>query len=184
MTVALFIDAKRVDCVHQSDANDRKLVPMSGEVTYVSVPSGVAAYLKGLIRGGRLGPGDRLPPERQLAEFLGVGRTSLRDAFQLLQAEGYIVARRGMEGGNFVTTLSQPLAEWRRNVREVEGELDDLAAVRVAVECHAANLAASRRTQADLAAMLAAVGKQAAASNHAQFRLADASFHEAVAKAA
>ena len=67
---------------------------------------------------------------------------------------------------------------------EREEELDDLTTMRVAVECHGATLAASRRTQADLDAMLAAIGQQAAASNRTEFRLADALFHDAVAKAA
>lgn len=161
-----------------------KLGPMSDQVTSVSVPQGVAEYVKGLIHRGELGPGDRLPPERQLAESLGVARVSLREAFKQLQEEGYIVARRGKSGGNFVTALSQPLAEWRRNMLEREDELDDLTTMRVAVECHAASLAASRRTSADLEAMLAAIHQQAAATNHTEFRLADASFHDAVAKAA
>lgn len=157
---------------------------MSNEVTSVSVPQGVAEYVKGLIRRGELGPGNRLPPERQLAESLGVARVSLREAFKQLQEEGYIVARRGKTGGNFVTALSQPFAEWRRGMIDREEELDDLTTVRVALECHAATLAASRRTPADLEAMLAAIGQQAAASNRTEFRLADASFHDAVAEAA
>lgn len=45
---------------------------MPKEVNSVSVPQGVAEYVKALIRRGELGPGDRLPPERQLAESLGV----------------------------------------------------------------------------------------------------------------
>jgi GntR family transcriptional repressor for pyruvate dehydrogenase complex len=161
-----------------------KLGPMSSEVTSVSVPQGVAGYIKGLIRRGELSPGDRLPPERQLAESLGVARVSLREAFKQLQEEGYIVARRGKSGGNFVTALSQPLAEWRRGMLERAEELDDLTTMRVAVECHAATLAASRRTQKDLDAMLAAIRQQASAANRTEFRLADALFHDAVAKAA
>lgn len=74
---------------------------MPNEVNSVSVPQGVAEYVKGLIRRGELGPGDRLPPERQLAESLGVARVSLREAFKQLQEEGYIVVRRGKTGGNF-----------------------------------------------------------------------------------
>lgn len=157
---------------------------MSNEVNSVSVPQGVAEYVKGLIRRGELGPGDRLPPERQLAESLGVARVSLREAFRQLQEEGYIVVRRGKTGGNFVTALSQPLAEWRRSMLEQEEELEDLTTVRVAMESHAATLAATRRTQKDLEAMVAAISQQAAASNRTEYRLADSAFHDAVAKAA
>ncbi|MGF4041841.1 FadR/GntR family transcriptional regulator [Paenarthrobacter nitroguajacolicus] len=157
---------------------------MPKEVNSVSVPQGVAEYVKALIRRGELGPGDRLPPERQLAESLGVARVSLREAFKQLQEDGYIVVRRGKTGGNFVTALSQPLAEWRRSMLEQEEELDDLTTVRVAMESHAATLAATRRTQDDLDAMMAAISQQAAATNRAEYRLADSAFHDAVAKAA
>lgn len=157
---------------------------MTNEVTAVSVPQGIAEHIKGLIRRGELGPGDKLPPERELAESLGVARVSLREAFKYLQDAGYITSRRGKSGGTFVTALSQPLAEWRRDVLEQDGELDDLTAMRVALESHAAALAAERRSQDDLDAMQTAIRQQAEASNRSEFRLADTTFHDAVGKAA
>ncbi|WP_353713646.1 FadR/GntR family transcriptional regulator [Arthrobacter sp. K5] len=157
---------------------------MSSEVSAVSVPQGVAEHLRGLIRRGELSPGDQLPPERQLAETLGVARVSLREALKLLQDEGYLTVRRGKLGGTFVTALSQPLAEWRREMAAEDGELDDLTAVRVALESHAALLAASRRTQDDLDAMEASIELQATARNRSEFRAADATFHDAIARAA
>ncbi|WP_307101638.1 FadR/GntR family transcriptional regulator [Arthrobacter globiformis] len=157
---------------------------MTNEVAAVSVPQGIADHIKGLIRRGELGPGDRLPPERELAESLGVARVSLREALKHLQETGYIASRRGKTGGTFVTALSQPLAEWRRDVLEQEDELDDLTAMRVALESHAADLAAKRRTQEDLDEMEAAIRQQSDALNRAEFRLADTKFHDAVGRAA
>lgn len=157
--------------------------PMSSEVSAVSVPQGVAEHVRGLIRRGKLSPGDRLPPERQLAESLGVARVSLREGLKQLQDEGYLSVRRGKHGGTFVTALSQPLADWRREMIARNGELDDLTAMRVAVESHAAWLAASHRTQEDLTAMESAIDVQGGATNRSDFRAADALFHDAVAHA-
>jgi DNA-binding FadR family transcriptional regulator len=157
---------------------------MTNEVNAVSVPQGIAEHIKGLIRRGELGPGDRLPPERELAESLGVARVSLREALKFLQEAGYITSRRGKTGVTFVTALSQPLAEWRRDILQQEDELDDVTAMRVALESHAAALAAERRTQDDLAVMEAAIRQQAVATNRSEFRLADTTFHAAVGRAA
>lgn len=157
---------------------------MSNEVGAISVPQGVAEHIRGLVRRGELSPGDRLPPERELAESLGVARVSLREALKQLQDAGYLTVRRGKHGGTFVTALSQPLAEWRREMIDQAGELDDLTTMRVAVETHAALLAATQRTREDLEAMENAIRVQAEAKNRAEFRSADALFHDAVAKAA
>ena len=54
------------------------------------------------IRIGLLGPGERLPPERDLAEQLGISRSTLRQALATLTASGHLVAMRGRAGGTFV----------------------------------------------------------------------------------
>ena len=51
--------------------------------------------IRDLIRNGELVPGDRLPPERKLAEALGVSRNSLRQAFQALAERKIIESRQG-----------------------------------------------------------------------------------------
>ena len=54
------------------------------------------------IRDGRLLPGDRLPPERELTERFGVSRMSVRDALRILEASGLVEIRVGARGGAFV----------------------------------------------------------------------------------
>lgn len=54
------------------------------------------------IRSGKYRPGDRLPPERELARVLAVSRSTLRLAFHDLQRAGLIVRRPGRGGGTFV----------------------------------------------------------------------------------
>jgi DNA-binding FadR family transcriptional regulator len=141
----------------------------------------VAEELRGRIHRGELGPGDRLPAERDLAVQLGVSRDRLREALAVLVGEGYLVSRRGATGGHFVTELAGPFRSW---AARTEGELDDIVDFRVAVECQAARFAARRRTRADLAALRRAVRLLEAADTPKDYRLADVAFHSAVAVAA
>ena len=54
------------------------------------------------IKLGLLAPGERLPPERRLAEQLELSRSTVREALRLLYDAGYLEARRGRRGGVFV----------------------------------------------------------------------------------
>ena len=54
------------------------------------------------IAGGELRPGDRLPPERDLAERLGVSRMTLRQSLDSLERRGLVIRVRGRTGGTFV----------------------------------------------------------------------------------
>jgi GntR family transcriptional regulator / MocR family aminotransferase len=64
------------------------------------------------IRGGRLGPGERLPPTRALAADLGVSRTTVATAYDRLSAEGFLTARVG--AGTFVADAARPVRAPRR----------------------------------------------------------------------
>ncbi|MGP4110866.1 FadR/GntR family transcriptional regulator [Streptomyces sp. 4N509B] len=55
-----------------------------------------------VLRLGLIPPGERLPPERRLAERLGVSRATVREVLRVLQDEGLLEARRGRYGGTFV----------------------------------------------------------------------------------
>ena len=61
------------------------------------------------IRLGLLAPGDRLPPERDLADQFGIARSTLRQALTSLTESGHLVATRGRGGGTFVSE-APPLA--------------------------------------------------------------------------
>ena len=65
------------------------------------ISDAVAASLERRILEGSLKPGDRLPPERELAIELGVSRPSLREAIQKLASKGMVQSRQG--GGTYVT---------------------------------------------------------------------------------
>jgi DNA-binding FadR family transcriptional regulator len=62
----------------------------------------VANQLRRLISEGRLRPGDKLPPERELAKSFGVSRNTMREALRALELSGLIELRLGATGGAFV----------------------------------------------------------------------------------
>lgn len=68
-----------------------------------ALPEQIVRQLVGLVKSGQLKPGDRLPAERALAEELGVGRPTLREALRALQLLGILDIRHG--GGVFVAEL-------------------------------------------------------------------------------
>ena len=147
----------------------------------------MASHIRDRIHVGEYAPGDRLPPQRELATLLGVSRVSVREGLKLLVGDGYINVRRGSAGGAFITELSQPAEAWRRRLRNQRSELDDLVEFRIAVEGRVAHLAALRSSRSDLTRMRAAMRQMRAiadgTSGHHAFRLADAEFHSALGRA-
>lgn len=70
----------------------------------MSVTSRAIDNVRAMIRSGDLAPGDRLPPEQELAERLGVSRGSLREAVRALAQINVLDVRRG--DGTYVTSLA------------------------------------------------------------------------------
>jgi DNA-binding FadR family transcriptional regulator len=136
-----------------------------------------------VIKLGVVAPGERFPPERELAGMLGVSRITLREAIRALQQDGYVQSRRGRFGGTFVTgrlPVRDP-AEVRRSALEDPGRLTDALTFRMAVETGAARILAQApgdRGRAVLLARLEAVN-QAAPQD---YRRLDTLFHLAIAE--
>ncbi|ATA26730.1 transcriptional regulator PdhR [Brenneria goodwinii] len=110
----------------------------------------IEQQLEFLILEGTLRPGEKLPPERELAKQFDVSRPSLREAIQRLEAKGLLLRRQG--GGTFVQanlwqSVSDPLAELLSNHPESQF---DLLETRHALEGIAAYYAALRGTESDL----------------------------------
>jgi len=110
----------------------------------------VANRLLDLLKSGALRPGDKLPPERELAGQLNVGRTTVREALKLLTLSGLLEAKRG-DGTyvrqEFVSFLSQQI-EWP--VFLSAHQVDMVLEVRQPLEVQAARLAAERATPDEL----------------------------------
>ncbi|HKG16877.1 MAG TPA: GntR family transcriptional regulator, partial [Solirubrobacteraceae bacterium] len=93
------------------------------------------------IKLGLLAPGTRLPPERELANQLGISRSTLRNALTTLVQSGHLVSVRGRSGGTFVVD-SPPLSAG--SVRPSPAVMKEVLDGRVAVEIGAVVLAVER----------------------------------------
>lgn len=142
----------------------------------------VVRQIEQLILRGILRPGERLPPERDLAERLGVSRPSLREALGELQAAGLLTARAG--AGVFVadvlgSAFSPALV--KLFAAHDEAVFDSLA-FRRDMEGLAAERAARFGSDADLAVIDTALQRlEAAPQREADVR--DADFHMAIIEA-
>jgi GntR family transcriptional regulator, transcriptional repressor for pyruvate dehydrogenase complex len=153
----------------------------------VSVPSAadvVVAQLTRAIELGRLLPGDRLPAERELATQLGVSRVTLRAALGELREAGLLERSAGGSGGGALLIAREQPRAGGGDHRARRDELQELYEFRVACESAAAELAAERRDDADLARLGAAIDGLSGGLTLARFRAADNAFHLALAEAA
>ncbi|MBI3457887.1 MAG: FadR family transcriptional regulator [Candidatus Rokubacteria bacterium] len=141
----------------------------------------IVRQIRGLIADGRLKSGDRLPPERDLAERFRVSRTSVREALRALESTGLIEIRAGE--GAFVREVSvealiEPLALVILTQREAIAELYE---ARRLLEPPIAALAARRASHEEVLEMtriLDAQAKEVAAGGTGLAQ--DAAFHTAL----
>jgi GntR family transcriptional regulator, transcriptional repressor for pyruvate dehydrogenase complex len=133
------------------------------------------------IRLGILAPGTRLPSERELAEQLGISRSTLRQAITTLVQSGHLTSVRGRGGGTFVVQ-EPPIAEGSP-ARPVRQDWRDVLGLREAIEVGAATLAADRARADDLALMRECVERMDAAAEFDDYHRADVGFHMAIAQA-
>lgn len=116
----------------------------------------VAAEIERLIGARHLRPGDRLPPERELAQLLSVGRSSLREGIAVLTSRGVLTVKRG-HGVYVAQRMPAPPAPPAPGAAMTEGDLRQLFAMRQVLEVAAAGWAAREATDDDIAALQAAI---------------------------
>ncbi|HEU4370849.1 MAG TPA: FadR/GntR family transcriptional regulator [Methylomirabilota bacterium] len=145
----------------------------------------IVRQVKAMIAEGKVKGGDRLPPERDLAEKFVVSRTSVREALRALESLGLVEIRPGE--GTFVRQVSiesliEPLALLMVSQREAIGELFE---ARRLLEPSLAALAAERATPEELHEMERILEAQAGEVAAGRTGLAqDAQFHAAIGAAA
>jgi DNA-binding FadR family transcriptional regulator len=134
------------------------------------------------IKLGVVAPGEKLPPERELAVQLGISRVTLREAIRALSDAGYLDVRRGRYGGAFVTYVP-PAVDLRQAVAEMgKDDLSDALTFRLAVECGAAEvLACSELTQKQRAVLVRRLTELNAAALE-DYRRLDTAFHLSIAE--
>ena len=149
-------------------------------------------HVEELLVGGELRPGDRLPSERALAEQLGVGRPSVREALKVLAALGVIRSSPGQGRGSAALVVARPGeaigAALRLHVATSSLPVADLVETRVLLESASVRALAARVAGegegilAGPAALLTAMAAPGLAPG--VFHELDAAFHVALAEAA
>ncbi|MFT4534845.1 MAG: GntR family transcriptional repressor for pyruvate dehydrogenase complex [Saprospiraceae bacterium] len=124
----------------------------------VEAPSDkIIRQIRALITSGQLNPGDRLPPERKLAEKFGVGRSVVRDAIRKL--EFYGIVKTHPQSGTVIAGMGivalEGLITDVLNIEETD--FHSLVETRVLLEVNAAGRAAERRTVEDIISLTKAL---------------------------
>lgn len=147
----------------------------------------IITHIREDISSGKLQPGDRLPPEVDLARSLGVSRPTVREALKVLEALNVLESSTGPTGGTFVKPLDGAgVADYLMDSISLlldvqELTLEELWAARGAIEIPVAGMAALGRTEQDLAVLRNIIESDEHRDFHAYFP--DITFHTTIAKA-
>ncbi|TXG38613.1 FadR/GntR family transcriptional regulator [Seonamhaeicola maritimus] len=148
------------------------------------IQNSIIAKIRDLINYKNLEPGDKLPSERMLAEKFEVTRSNVRDAIQKLEFYGLLKSRP--QSGTFVANIGVTALNGMIEdiLRLDEPDFKSLVETRILLELKTAGLAASRRTEADLAHMKDTLDAYAQkVMNNQDAVQEDLLFHLAIAKA-
>ena len=144
----------------------------------------IVQQIRELVRDGSLKHGDRLPPEREMAERLEVSRSSLREAIRVLELQGMVVSRPG--AGTFINTgqldaMASVIASCLLGSQQT---VQDVFEMRRLLEPGIAALAAERATEEDIGHMEAALEEQKTQIQRGESGVeGDTAFHFALAQA-
>lgn len=126
---------------------------LGGTIKSSTAMAEVTRRLLDYIASGDVAQGDRLPPERQLATHMGVGRSAVREALAALEILGIVTVRPGsgtyLSGGT--SELLPQTLSWGILLRS--DKTRELLEIRQALETQAATLAATRAPQSSLRAL-------------------------------
>jgi DNA-binding FadR family transcriptional regulator len=146
----------------------------------------IVDQVRSLIHDGRLTPGDRLPPEREMCERFGVSRVTVREALRVLEAGGLVEIRVGAHGGAFVT---QPTSD-RVGASIVDlltlssVTAKDVTEVRMVLEVGIIPLLCTHAEEADLADLREICDRQETALTSGEYDVSlSAEFHTRLAAA-
>ncbi|PJI09503.1 MULTISPECIES: FadR/GntR family transcriptional regulator [Clostridium] len=143
----------------------------------------VIEQIKEMIKTGKLKKGDKLPPERELAEELNVSRTSVREALRSLEILGLVESRHG--DGNFIKesfddSLIEPISLM---FMLQESSPRDILELRMVLETETASLAAKKVSSDELQEIKAIIDKFKITTDERLNTELDVEFHHKIAKA-
>jgi GntR family transcriptional regulator, transcriptional repressor for pyruvate dehydrogenase complex len=147
----------------------------------MTVTNEAVTRIKSMIAAGELAPGSRLPSQDDLACQLGLSRSALREAVRSLTTMNILISRQG--DGTYVSSLRTPLLleplAFAADILPDDAVLQ-LLDLRVALEPHAAALAATRVTDGDVHDLSAIACRGAPDASAAEFLEADLAFHRRI----
>ncbi len=135
-----------------------------------------------IVKLGIVRYGERLPPERELADRLGVSRVTLREGIRSLQQAGYLEPRRGRFGGTFV--VYEPSSDHGSDSRDprLGSSLEEVLTLREVVEPGVVELAARRSLTEQQEATLLERLEEVSNAPLEGYRQADARLHLTIAE--
>lgn len=144
--------------------------------------TGIARKIGERILGGEYAPGSLLPNEAEWGRSFGVSRTAVREAIRSLAAKGLIVSRpkigSRVEPRSRWNLLDRDVLAWHRSAVDQKAFLLATQELRRLVEPGIAELAASKRTAAQLEQLVNALEAMKRARSHTETVEADVAFHE------
>ena len=150
----------------------------------------VALQIQRAILTGAIHVGERLPKERDLGQFFGVSRATLREALRILEASGLIEVRRGAQGGIFVCSppVDRMGAALSALIQFGNATPQHFTEFRLSFEMESADLAARRATPEQIGRMFETAARlmEVAARPDApwsEYMELDIAFHELLAAA-
>lgn len=113
----------------------------------------IADEIRGQIRDGKITTGDKLPPERELAQQFGTSRNAVREALRSLEHGGLIALQKGAHGGAFITDGNP--REVARSIEDMihlgGASLADVTQARLSIEAIIVEIATANATEKDFA---------------------------------
>jgi GntR family transcriptional repressor for pyruvate dehydrogenase complex len=145
----------------------------------------ICAQIRKELATGKLGPGDKLPAERELAQQFGVSRVAVREALRSLEIGGVITLHKGVKGGAFIQSGSSAAVTQSMSDMLSLGRisLDNLTEARTLIQEVVIRLACERATEADFARLEAIIDRTAVADSFPDRLEAAAEFYVAMARA-
>lgn len=149
-----------------------------------TVALSVISHLEELIFAAGAQSGDLLPSESELAKQLSVSRLTVREAIRGLESRGLIAVAHGKRP-SIAHPNATPLHDFfSAGVRRDARGLLELLDVRLAIEVHCAELAATNRNRSELSLLESSLdGMRRSEDDEEQFNNADVRFHAAIASA-
>ncbi|MDQ7095311.1 FadR/GntR family transcriptional regulator [Desulfosporosinus sp. PR] len=153
---------------------------------YGNLSEGIENQIMQAINNGKLKPGDKLPPEREMCTMFSVSRTVIRDALKMLVGLGVVTIRHGM--GAYINEVDEKedVSRLASLLQISRGTVEELYQVREVLESQAVIWCTQNATEQDLQQLehIVCKGKELGDAGESKLALLDAEFHLKIVEAA